>query len=414
MFATDTFLVVAGVKLSYSMCRKLLEGTRLKMNGLEWIVYMFGRYLGLAPMLYIWIAIFIYIVPHVVEGPFTVILQQDIGIPMDSCKANWWSNILYINNFYPFTDSDKCLDWTDYIGVEAQLFFLSPIVIYLIFRYRKIGSMLAWLLVFLPMGFRFYIALNLGLPVTPFGQKFIPTSGNNNLTDFDDAGLADYINFYPYTRCDSIIIGILVGCMLALRKTNANSGGFRMNRAIALLVGLILAAGVSTCIFGLTNQWYPDSMSADWRAAWHTVSRTLWALYVAWIIICDEGKAAGPVGAILGLKIWKPLQRLVYSSFLIYPGIAQFYLANQRNPIYFDDLNILCIFLLILAATVLVAAGFTLIFEVPFRRFEQSFRLAFLGKRYLTRDFDETDTGIAKSGDDTEDLIDSAEQQPNA
>lgn len=52
------------------------------------------------------------------------------------CEDHWWSNILFINNFYPNFGAQEsmCLPWTWFIAIYMQLSLLLPFVLYIILR----------------------------------------------------------------------------------------------------------------------------------------------------------------------------------------------------------------------------------------------------------------------------------------
>ena len=61
-----------------------------------------SSFLRLTPVYVIMMLIYIYLVPHIVDGPFTLLVGQDVGEnPIDFCKRYWWTNVLYVNNFVP-------------------------------------------------------------------------------------------------------------------------------------------------------------------------------------------------------------------------------------------------------------------------------------------------------------------------
>ncbi|KFM61437.1 Nose resistant to fluoxetine protein 6, partial [Stegodyphus mimosarum] len=54
-----------------------------------------------------------------------------------SCKNYWWWNLLYINNFQKSVD--QCMVWSWYLANDMQFFIISPLFLYSLWRWPKIG-----------------------------------------------------------------------------------------------------------------------------------------------------------------------------------------------------------------------------------------------------------------------------------
>ena len=76
----------------------------------------------------------------------------------DQCAKNPWTNLLYINNFftgqefvdgtatYPGRPADgQCLGQTWYLANDMQFFILAPPIIYIMWKWKKIGLTLSGL-----------------------------------------------------------------------------------------------------------------------------------------------------------------------------------------------------------------------------------------------------------------------------
>ena len=44
---------------------------------------------------------------------------------ISTCRANFWKNVLYINNFFSTWGEDWCLPHTWYLDVEMQIFLFA-------------------------------------------------------------------------------------------------------------------------------------------------------------------------------------------------------------------------------------------------------------------------------------------------
>ena len=63
------------------------------------------------------------------DGP---VWQRTVGVgstPYENCRENWWTNLFYINNFYPWASLNQCMPWAWYVASELQFFIVAPLLI---------------------------------------------------------------------------------------------------------------------------------------------------------------------------------------------------------------------------------------------------------------------------------------------
>ena len=89
---------------------------------------------------------------------------QNVRYASEGCRWNWWSHLLYVNNYiwvkpeleasslsYALLSMNvsiilitlyyrlQCMGETWYLACDMQMFLISPLFIYLLWRWRKIG-----------------------------------------------------------------------------------------------------------------------------------------------------------------------------------------------------------------------------------------------------------------------------------
>ncbi|KAJ1529618.1 hypothetical protein ONE63_006385 [Megalurothrips usitatus] len=139
MLLVDSFLVVSGFLLTRLL---LLELDRRRSVNFG-LLYIF-RYIRLTPSYLAMVALYATLLPRLGSGPLwptRMLLEQD------RCRASWWANLLYINN-YVNTDQ-LCMFQSWYISADTQLFMLAPLVVYPLWRWPTLGRLLAVLATFL-------------------------------------------------------------------------------------------------------------------------------------------------------------------------------------------------------------------------------------------------------------------------
>ena len=64
--------------------------------------------------------------PYVLYGVKYIDLVSPCPYFQAVCRNYWWSNLLYINNFYPTAFHNTCMSWTWYLVSQSQSLPLRP------------------------------------------------------------------------------------------------------------------------------------------------------------------------------------------------------------------------------------------------------------------------------------------------
>jgi len=108
-YAVDTFFFMSAFLATWGILRQLEK--RSLTVGSYWSM-MLARYLRLTPTYLLVVVVYWQVLPYVSNGPnwyHTWVLNQ-----AGDCDATFWTNMLYINNLYPFADSGamkSCAGW---------------------------------------------------------------------------------------------------------------------------------------------------------------------------------------------------------------------------------------------------------------------------------------------------------------
>ncbi|KAG8178209.1 hypothetical protein JTE90_026977 [Oedothorax gibbosus] len=119
MLTVDTFILMSGMLVTYGVLKSQEKGRR----GLSVPMYIFHRFWRLTPPYAMTIAIMI-LTPILGSGPVWKITLDPL---IEPCRRNWWTNLLYVNNYV--NAYDFCLEHTWYLGVDMQLHILGLLVL---------------------------------------------------------------------------------------------------------------------------------------------------------------------------------------------------------------------------------------------------------------------------------------------
>ncbi|XP_072167771.1 nose resistant to fluoxetine protein 6-like [Diadema setosum] len=302
------------------------------------------------------ILIRVFIYPEMNQGP--IWYRTESG--RDLCRRYWWTDILYINNFFPPTMSAECVNWTWYLACDMQFYYLSPLLLIPLYRFPKIGlgaivatciaSFITTAVIVWKNDFRITDGYAV-LPKEP--AAFLQaTAGNQNMV---------YIK--PYCRVSPYLVGMMLGYIIQ-----------RIGKRKLTLKSVVVAGGWITAIilymvviYGLYNVYRGAStMSLAASVMYITFSRFIFALSVAWIIFACHYGYGGVVNDFLSWRFWTPLSRLTYSTYLLHPVIQQVYAYGSATPIHLSIFNYIIWSAAFISLSYFCTLAMCLLLEFPF------------------------------------------------
>lgn len=182
--AIETFFFLSGVLMSLSYARKLkpesiqpLEGrskqsqakdknTQMPSNSsepshiLRWIHFYVHRYVRMTPATMLVIAFTMFAFRYG-DGPLWFEATYKAH---QSCSQNWWRHLLHVANY--IDTRQMCFIHYWYIAADMQLFLFAPLLMFLIYRSRRIGYAIASVIGLLSVGSIFYTTYMRNLPPT--------------------------------------------------------------------------------------------------------------------------------------------------------------------------------------------------------------------------------------------------------
>ncbi|XP_041453975.1 nose resistant to fluoxetine protein 6-like [Lytechinus variegatus] len=307
-FSVDSFFFMSGLLLTYITLKKMS-----KTNGkIPWGLFYFHRYWRLTPAILVTTLIWMYIKPWVGDGPLWRSFQNT-----ETCSKYWWTNILYINNFYPQQFAQECIGWVWYLANDMQFFVISPLILIPLFYMPWLGLTIIGVL--LACSFAATGAL---VWINKLGANGI------HLPDVEPTG-ADFSSIIygkPYCRIPPYLVGMVLGYLMYKQGDRK----IRLNPALASLGWAVAVAVGMSCVYGLLGG-YKGHLTLAGSMVYEMLSRFAWGVFLAWVVFaCREGYG-GWVNDILSWSFWLPLSRMTYSAYLLHPIIIFIFLGNTKN-----------------------------------------------------------------------------------
>ncbi|XP_011502852.1 PREDICTED: nose resistant to fluoxetine protein 6-like [Ceratosolen solmsi marchali] len=354
---TDPFIMLSGLLTTYSFVGRLDKIGKLNVRN-EYL----SRLLRIVPTLGALILFCTYIMPFIGSGPqWNLVVTQHADI----CKRTWWRNFLFIHNYFGF--ENMCLTHTHHVGIDTQLFALSPLMVLAIYKKPKIGITVLTLVAMLSTVLRFYVTYFYRLN----NYIFFGTSIRQL---FDTANLS-YI--LPSHRLTVYIIGVFVGYLL--RKWPKS---YKLNNTIifigwSLCILMAIGAFFGPAGMGSINYVYNPIHAATYNA----FAPIGWCAIFIWMtFLSHTGNTDGWLSKVFAWKGFLITTRLSYAIYLTQFPVFFFNVGETRSAEYIGFirmmLNVKELFWILGASIIL-----TILFETPF----QNLRNQYLKRKSLNQ-----------------------------
>lgn len=354
-FSVDSFFVLSGLLVAYLSFRRLDKND----GRLPLFQFYFHRFWRLTPAYMFVILFYANLTPFLGEGPLWYGSQKETP-----CHDYWWTNLLYINNFHPNSLLKECLGWSWYLANDMQFYVISPILIYIIYRFQfrglltGVGTLLLASLVVTAVIIGVYNTdvLESGEIQQGFKQK----QGRGSYSDL--------VYIKPYCRIAPYLVGIALGYLIHVdKKTPGKNPLSKLPRRVECLVGwfLSIALGVSV-VYGVYTYYKEDGrpFTRAENIIYGTFSRFVWGLALAWVIYaCNKGYGS-LVNKFLSASYWIPLSRLTYSAYLLHPIVLAVYFGSFQHTTEYSDKNFAFYYVAVVVMS--YAAAFILAIGVEF------------------------------------------------
>ncbi|KAN0030790.1 hypothetical protein ACTA71_009435 [Dictyostelium dimigraforme] len=380
-FAVDTFFTLSGFLIAYSLIGILNKNNQKEMKITTttttttttaisksikfWFLYIIHRIIRLAPLYYFLIFFSMWVMPLMGSGP---IYYQFNSFANNQCSNYWWTNILFINNFY----LNECYGVSWYLANDMQFFLLTPFIIVL---YRKskpmgwilsIGLMFASIIATLIVSIKYKIPTNFDM-IGNETQTFAPQTTSQLIT-----------NIYqkPYYRIGAYIIGILIAFIFSdsnLSKRIRYIYYLRLPRYLLYCISF----SITFFLTYISYDFYRNSINfiGQWttiqKSIYNALSHSTFSFGVAIIILATFYGYGGVIQWFLKLRIWNFFSKLTYSSYLIHPLIIAYRLYSMTNFLHYSIIEFSILYIGNVVTTFAAAFIIHLLIEKPFINLER-------------------------------------------
>ncbi|XP_028392817.1 nose resistant to fluoxetine protein 6-like isoform X2 [Dendronephthya gigantea] len=351
-YAVDSFFFLSGLLVAYTCLRKIAKNDG-KFN---WVLFYVHRFWRLTPS-YMFVILFtVHVKGLISDSPYWNVYYKD-----PFCEDKWWTNLLYINNFYPEEFNEQCIGWTWYLANDMQFFVISPVLLVLAYR-KKWRGLLISSGALLCISSITIAALIGDYDLDPVVNLKSIVRGSPELhkkaAEFDK-----YVYNKPYCRIQPYLIGFVLGyAIYAKYRVPIRRRGW-----LLAVIGWSIAFAIAmTVVYAPYQSTLPGNR--EWNKTenifFGTFQRLLWGLVLAWVTYACHYGYGSYIQQFLSARFWIPLSRLTYSVYLIHMVVISFMFFATTHQVHYDLLTASYFFI---TATVLsYAVGFILAVVIEF------------------------------------------------
>lgn len=338
----DTFFFISGFLMSRAHFQSAMSKPEPKVISYrellrDYFRRLFKRYIRLTPpYAFVLILVTISFAWQKKVSMFYFIERLD-----ENCPKYWWGNILYLNNLFP---RDKmCMTWSWYLACDMQFYVITSALLVLSSAHFALAVALLCVL----------------FAGTTVISGYTAYLRNYSLSSYEIFLYQEDLYFASWVRIGPYIVGVITGYIVV--KLNNKLNLSKKAKCLCWCLG-------GTCTFlPMIIEWRPQ-LSVLSCSIFYAVSRTLWSIGSAWLVIACCTNNGGIFARILSFKGWVPPSKLSFCAYLLNPYIIMSIFLNSDHPAHVDMLMTTIFALGINVISYLLAYIFAIMAELPYRR----------------------------------------------
>lgn len=367
-YAVDAFFFLSGFLSFYIMTTKMYP----RKGYVNFLLLYFHRYYRLIfPIIFLTMFGSLFF-KYLGDGP---IYKRNSEAFFSNCEKYWWTNMLFINNYYPFYMADQCIGWVWYLANDFQFYLMTPFVIFVYCRYRKLGYACCFTLIAICMMINGILT-----------AKYDISPANNS----ENLAATTFLYERAPGRMGAYFVGGIFGLSYfelstctkfpELQHTIPNYiyhqlKHSRLLSVFSLLIGVTLT---SLYVFPLGDYFKKCAMGSTTNC-WSKTSSVLYNTTARPFFVLGLGLAIAPtfvgrlrvVRGFLAAEMFTVIARLNYMVYMIHCFILFWILNDTRQAYYVNWVNQWYFSIGCIVLSIIFAVPFTLICEAPFMNIEK-------------------------------------------
>ncbi|XP_062542301.1 nose resistant to fluoxetine protein 6-like [Armigeres subalbatus] len=314
----STFILLGGFVFTVMFIQKINESGR-KPGFFEIILITVNRYIRLTPVYALVLLFEATWFVRCYDGPFW---RRAAETELTFCRRNWWTNMLYINNYY--TQEEPCLQHSWYLACDFQLSFIGLLLVTAVLRFPKMKMFLLTLVTSVAAVIPAIVVYKNGFE----GVTIFSPEARRFVFQYDDGYIKTYLPTHMYLI--HYLIGIIFGLLyFKLKQINYKPKPVVLYRAIWYLLYLI---GIAQCFVGVIFYRNDFPKPSLWMSIYAAVSRIVWALIIGFGMMGFVYRISKAFVRFTNIRIFEVFGRLTYGAYVGHFFIIKIMFYNVREP----------------------------------------------------------------------------------
>ncbi|KAJ5073227.1 o-acyltransferase [Anaeramoeba ignava] len=361
-FGVDTFFFLGGFLISFLLISHLEKTNKRMINFGKFYLH---RIIRLLPV-FTYVLFFSYtLAPYLGNGP---VWPRTKNLLETNCKKYWWTNILFINNFYP-KFMDQCMMHLWYIADDLQFYLITPFIVLAFVRKKWIG----W-------------TISIFLLVVSFIISIVLSTHYNLSLSFFSPNMEDYYNYYyekPYTRLPSYLVGVFFAFFLSYSKFSPSK--IKLSFIFRWSLFLLALFFISVTTFGTYSLYRKvtfdlNSGEIDWNfwsktenCFYITFSKFTFCLGLAILSFLFMTPYFKYLVRFLSSDVWLPFSKLTYCAYVIHPTLITIFNGSRRLHFHYATYAMIIEYVTNVVFSYFFAFIIMILVELPFANLKNVF-----------------------------------------
>ncbi|XP_053686957.1 nose resistant to fluoxetine protein 6-like [Sabethes cyaneus] len=245
------------------------------------------------------------------------------------CREKWWSNLLFINNYY--RPEEQCLIHSWYLASDFQLFIVGLVLMMIIWKYPSVQRPMVYSILLigfiLPMVNIYYHSMDAVMLLTNKGNAF--------QLWYDEW----FIRTYQATEmhCLSYFTGMVLG--IIYHKMQINDLLLAKSRIYRTLQYVVLPLVILFCIPAPLFQQYNFSKPSLWMSFYAGLHRLAFSAFISiWFLLFMFAERDSFFGRLRKSKLfenafYRVLSRLSFGFYLIHMNVMKTLYGNHHEAL---------------------------------------------------------------------------------
>lgn len=370
-FSLDNLFVMSG----FLAHLKLGSDSGGRSSASQMLKYILRRYLRLAPIMLALILLSVALFPSLSSLSFN--MANTSVMFGEWCEKNWFLNAILLQNW--IRTPNQCFGHAWFVAVNFQMMLSVQFLFYLLSisvasSHRKFKMLLLLVCLFASQ----FVSATLVYVNQLQAMPLIPAGSVEKLFEY-----YRLIYIKPYYWFSSYTIGMLLAAFILeekkTSKTRTGTIGSRKGRAYPTLfinysISMMPILVMSLILLSLYPNFVSGSRMSNLEATLYVLLlRPLWSACVAsliYLITCQPNRdvITKTLRYILSLKLWLPLSRLSYISYLIHPALMAIFYGSATSAFHYSSLLIIYFTLGNIVLTFAIAFVLHLLLEIPIQK----------------------------------------------